>query len=121
MEEKPFLGLRTVIYAAPALAETKRWYAQALDLDPYFDESFYVGFNVGGYELGLDPNAQVADGSTLTYWGVRDVEAAQQRLLQLGATLHAPVQDVGGGIKTAAVNDPFGNVIGIIENPYFSL
>jgi hypothetical protein len=26
---------------------------------------------------------------------------------------------VGGGIKVASVQDPFGNLFGIIENPHF--
>ncbi|GAB3552088.1 VOC family protein [Spirosoma fluminis] len=121
MLEKPFLGLRTVIYAAPALSEAKAWYTNAFGVAPYFDEPFYVGFSVGGYELGLDPNRQPTAGSTITYWGVADIQTALERLLGLGATTHEDIQDVGEGIKTAAVNDPFGNVIGLIENPHFSL
>jgi hypothetical protein len=38
-----------------------------------------------------------------------------------GATLLQAAQDVGEGIKVASVKDPFGNVIGLIENPHFSL
>lgn len=121
MPETKLLGLRTVIYAAPDLINTKEWYTKALGIAPYFDEPFYVGFNVGGYELGLDPNAMLAKGSTLTYWGVADIESGLQRLLDLGATPHADVQEVGDGIKVAAIEDPFGNVIGLIENPHFSL
>lgn len=121
MEEKKFLGLRTVIYAAPDLVKTKEWYTKALGIEPYFDEPFYVGFNVGGYELGLDPNVAVAEGSTLTYWGVANIGASLQRLLTLGATSHAEIQDVGGGIRVAAIKDPVGNVVGLIENPHFSL
>ncbi|GAB4020350.1 VOC family protein [Spirosoma koreense] len=121
MEGSTFLGLRTVIYAAPNLIQAKEWYTKALGFAPYFDEPFYVGFTVGGYELGLDPNIPIAEGSTLAYWGVPDIVVGQQRLLTLGATLHAEVQDVGGGIKVAAVRDPFGNVLGLIENPHFSL
>ena len=121
MAETKFLGLRTVIYAAPNLIETKNWYAKALGITPYFDEPFYVGFNVGGYELGLDPHATVADGSTLTYWGVAAIEASVTHLLELGATSHAAIQEVGEGIKVAALKDPFGNVVGLIENPHFSL
>jgi len=121
MEEKPFLGLRTVIYAAPDLNATKEWYAKALDIAPYFDEPFYVGFNVGGYELGLIPDAPIAEGSTITYWGVADIAEIKERLLTLGATLHTDIQDVGDGIKTAALKDPFGNVVGLIENPHFKL
>ena len=121
MTEKPFLGLRTVIYAAPALAETKAWYTNALGIEPYFDEPFYVGFNVGGYELGLIPDAPIAEGSTVTYWGVSTIETVWQHLLELGAIAHTEIQDVGDGIKTASVKDPFGNVVGLIENPHFHL
>ncbi len=41
-------------------------------------------------------------------------------MTQLGGTVHEPVKDVGGGIKVAAVKDPFGNVFGMIENPHFN-
>jgi predicted enzyme related to lactoylglutathione lyase len=118
-----FEGLRTVIYAAPDIAKTKEWYAQALGIQPYFDEPFYVGFNVGGYELGLDPGWKkpTDDSGTLAYWGVKDVQAAYDRLIELGAKPHHAIQDVGEGIKLATVIDPFGNVVGIIENPHFKL
>ncbi|MVM37158.1 VOC family protein [Spirosoma sp. HMF3257] len=121
MAASNFLGLRTVIYAAPNLGETKEWYTKALGIEPYFDQPFYVGFNVGGFELGLDPNLPLVEGSTLTYWGVPDIEAGVQHILDLGATSHSAIQDVGDGIKVAAIRDPFGNVVGLIENPHVSL
>lgn len=124
MAETMLLGLRTVIYAAPNLTQTKEWYAKALGIEPYFDQPFYVGFSVGGYELGLMPDAKPADiihTDTLTYWGVNDIEPVMAHWLNLGASTHSAIQDVGGGIKTAAVKDPFGNVVGLIENPHFSL
>ena len=112
------LGLRTAIYRTPDLAEGKRWYTKVLGFVPYFDQPFYVGFNVGGFELGLDPNASPAT-TAVAYWGVDDASAAFKRLIDLGAVAHHDVQDVGGGIKVASVRDPFGNVLGIIENPHF--
>jgi predicted enzyme related to lactoylglutathione lyase len=51
---------------------------------------------------------------------VPDVVAEVQRLTQLGGTVHDSVKDVGGGIKVAAVKDPFGNGFGVIENPHFN-
>jgi len=51
------LGLRTVIYHVSDLQRAKAWYSTAFDVQPYFDEPFYVGFNIGGYELGLDLNS----------------------------------------------------------------
>jgi predicted enzyme related to lactoylglutathione lyase len=114
-------GLRTVIYPTPDLAEGKAWYSQVLGYDPYFDEPFYVGFSVGGFELGLIPDAVPSAEGPLAYWGVADVAAEVERLIQLGGTAHEPVKDVGGGVKVAAVKDPFGNLFGLIENPHFNL
>ena len=116
------LGLRTVVYAAPDLAVAKEWYTKILGFAPYFDEPFYVGFNVGGYELGLVPDApSTGEGGVTLYWGVNDINQAFARLLEHGAKEHSPVTNVGGAIFVATVLDPFGNVLGIIENPEFAL
>jgi predicted enzyme related to lactoylglutathione lyase len=117
-----FRGLRTGIYAVADLAKAKTWYAEVLERAPYFDEEFYVGFNVGGFELGLipEPDApQERDAAGVAFWGVEDAEAAYARLVSLGAADHEPIQDVGGGVKIGAVRDPFGNVLGVVENPHF--
>ncbi len=120
--KKHFLGIRTVIYPAKELQEVKAWYVQALGIQPYFDEPFYVGFNVGGFELGLDPDApKGSGGGTQAYWGVANIEEAMEHLLSLGATAENNIQEVGEGVKVATLLDPFGNQLGIIENPHFSL
>ncbi|MGQ0615536.1 MAG: VOC family protein [Acidimicrobiia bacterium] len=111
-------GLRTVIYPSPDLAGAKAWWTRFLGQGPYFDEPFYVGFNVGGYELGLLPNGDPADGA-LTYWGVADVPSAVAAAIADGATEHSPVADVGGGIVTATVRTPSGAILGLIHNPHF--
>jgi predicted enzyme related to lactoylglutathione lyase len=119
-----FQGLRSAIYNAPDLERAKAWYSQVLGIDPYFAEPFYVGFNVGGYELGLNPDPGESLrglGGAVAYWGVADAAATHERLVGLGAESLGPVQDVGGGIKVAVLKDPFGNALGIIENPHFSL
>lgn len=115
------LGLRTVIYHVLDLARAKAWYTRAFGVEPYFDKPFYVGFNIGGFELGLDPNIkQVAPGpgGSVAYWKVQDVDAAVQQFTKSGAKLKAPVQDVGGSIRVATIADPIGNLIGLIENPH---
>ena len=117
-------GLRTVIYRVEDLGRAKSWYAGVLGKEPYFDEPFYVGFDVGGFELGLLPEEGDASRSgtgVIAYWGVDDADAALARLLELGAGERGGVQDVGDGIRMATVLDPFGNVFGVIENPHFSI
>ena len=118
-----FQGLRTVIYHVDDLDKAKAWYAEVLGVTPYFDEPFYVGFNVGGFELGLDPDLKgVTKGSNVVaYWGVKDIDVAYKRVLELGAQKQTEVQEVGGGIRVGTVTDPFGNVVGIIENPNFKI
>lgn len=115
------LGLRTVIYRVADLARAKAWYSAAFGVLPYFDEPYYVGFNIGGYELGLQPSdAGTATGTNVeAYWGVDNADQAYQDLLQKGAQAYSPVREVGGGIRVATLTDPFGNLLGIIENPHF--
>lgn len=113
------LGLRTAIYPAPDLARAREWYSELLGIKPYFDQPFYVGFAVGGFELGLLPDAVPGQQGPQPLWGVASAAAAWERLLALGATPLEPVNDVGEGIRVAAVLDPFGNRLGIIENPHF--
>ena len=112
------LGLRTAIYPVSDLARGKAWYSQVLGRAPYFDEPFYVGFDPGGYELGLLPDADPAEGA-LTYWGVDDVNGAVDSALEAGATLDAEPTDVGEGIITASVRTPDGSIVGFIYNPHF--
>ncbi len=115
-----FLGLRTVIYPAPDLAANKAWFTRVLGVEPYFDEPFYVGFNVAGYELALDPSGDPATGP-VTYSGVADVDTALAQLLEAGASLRGDVQDVGDSIRVATVLEPGRTILGVIENPHFQL
>jgi predicted enzyme related to lactoylglutathione lyase len=120
----PFLGLRTTIYKVSDLMAATDWYSKAFQTEPYFNEVFYVGFNIAGYELGLipDENLTATKGDSVhTYWGVNDVEKEYQRLIKLGATEFEVPHNVGGELVVAAVKDPWDNVIGIIFNPEFKL
>ena len=113
------LGLRTVIYPAPHLDGSKAWFSELLGIEPYFDEPFYVGFNVAGYELALDPAGDPASGP-VTYWGVADAEQALAELIAAGARPRSEVRDVGEGIRVASVIEPAGSVFAVIENPHFA-
>ncbi len=122
--QKEFVGLRTVIYKVPDLEKAKQWYSEAFHTSPYFDMPFYVGFNIAGYELGLQPDENIdinKSENVEIYWGVDDVEASYNRLIQLGAAAHQSPQNVGEEIMVATVKDPWNNIIGIIYNPTFKL
>jgi catechol 2,3-dioxygenase-like lactoylglutathione lyase family enzyme len=110
-------GLRSLIYPTADVTTAKAWWSDALGVDPYFDEPFYVGFNVGGYELGLVA-AEQSDGPT-TYWGVDDVADAVAQALLRGAVVRDEPSDVGEGIIVASVENPLGQLVGFIFNPHF--
>ncbi|MCB0609456.1 MAG: VOC family protein [Lewinellaceae bacterium] len=120
-----FLGLRTAIYRVPDIEKAKAWYSEVFGVQPYFDQPFYVGFEIGGFELGLQPLEGNTEGpksdSVLTYWGVEHVRTVYDRLLDLGATPHEEPVNVGGPIEVASVKDPWDNIIGIIYNPEFKI
>ena len=115
------LGLRTVVVhvRTEQLDAAKKWYTSVAGVAPYFDQPFYVGFNVGGFELGLHPEGEPGPGGVVVYWGTPDITAEVKRLTSLGAKVVSDVQDVGEGIRVATVADPFGNHFGVIENPHF--
>ena len=112
-----FKKLRTVIYYVTDLQASKEWYAALLGTAPYFDEPFYVGFDINGYELGLHPiDDTITKGNqTVTHWAVEEIEKCVVILADKGATILHPVSEVGGGIKVATVIDPWGNAVGLIE------
>jgi predicted enzyme related to lactoylglutathione lyase len=113
------LGLRTAIYPTPELADGKAWYSEVLGAPPYYDQPWYVGFSVGGFELGLIPDGRPGALGSQVYWGVPDLDSELARLVRLGAKLNEPAREVGDGIKVGSVLDPFGNVFYLIQNPHF--
>ena len=124
MPHNMIAGLATVIYRVTDLDRAKAWYSSAFQQTPYFDQPFYVGFNIGGYELGLNPDHTLTApgrGGAVAYWRVSDINAAVAHFAGIGASLAGKIHEVGGDIKVAEVVDPFGNLIGLIENPHFAL
>jgi predicted enzyme related to lactoylglutathione lyase len=114
-------GLRTIIYYVKDLEKAKEWYTQIFQKPPYFDQPYYVGFNIEGFELGLHPDTEGKnfDNNTVAYWGVKDAYSIYRHLLENGSIANEEIKDVGGGILLGTVIDPAGNIFGIIENPHF--
>lgn len=124
MEKSKIIGLRTTIYKVGDIENAKKWYAKVFKTEPYFDQPFYVGFNIGGYELGLQPEETPSTNkieSVVTYWGVDDIQSVYDSFIKSGAIENEKPYNVGGDLMTATVKDPFGNVIGLIYNPHFQL
>ena len=115
-------GLRTIVYHVNNLEKAKEWYSKVFGVEPYFNQPFYVGYNIGGFELGLDPDgATYTNGNhSITYWGVEDIETCFAKFNSIGVEIHEMPKNVGGAIWVGSLYDPFGNIIGLIENPEFT-
>lgn len=116
-----FKGIETVVYYVQDLKEATQWYRKVLGIDPNSETEYYVGFTVGGHELGLHPtegNAREpgSNGQTV-YWSVANAQEALDYLVSQGGKASHEITDVGGGVKFGSVMDPFGNEFGFIENP----
>ncbi|MEJ8640678.1 VOC family protein [Streptomyces sp. MS1.HAVA.3] len=121
-------GFATINFWADDLDAAKAWYTEVLGIAPYFERPGYAEFRIGDYqhELGIvdrryaPPGAAKEPGGAVAYWAVDDLPTVRQRLLDLGAEEYQPVTAHGdGGFVTAAVTDPFGNVLGIMRNPHY--
>ena len=127
-------GFATINYWTDDMEAAKRWYAELLGVEPYFERPGpdgrlgYAEFRVGDYqdELGLvdrrwaPSDAATEPGGAVTYWHVDDIAATFEKLLSMGAREYQPIIPRGDkGFVTAAVVDPFGNVLGIMYNPHY--
>jgi predicted enzyme related to lactoylglutathione lyase len=110
-------GIKTIIYPVTDLEKAKALYSALLGVAPSMAEPYYVGFNVAGQDVGLDPNGH-RQGMTgpVSYWRVNDIESSLKALLDAGAEAQQAIKDVGGGKLIASVKDPDGNVIGLIQS-----
>ncbi len=113
------LGLRTAIYPVANLTRAKQWYEQVTGVKPYFDQPFYVGFSIGGFELGLLPNGTPGTAGPQPLWGVADIAAVLERLIALGATQLEAVTEVGDGDQGGGGSGPVRQRAGFDREPAF--
>jgi len=109
-------GIGTIIIPVTDLAAAKAVYGELLGVAPTTDQPYYVGFESAGQQVGLDPNGH-RQGMTgpVMYWHVDDLAASLEALLKAGAQELQPAKDVGAGKLIAAVKDPDGNIIGLLQ------
>jgi predicted enzyme related to lactoylglutathione lyase len=110
--------LQTVIYPVKDLERAKNVYTTLLGSPPAHEAPYYVGWNINGQDIGLDPNGH-RRGMTapLAYWRVEDISTAIERLVAAGATVQQQPRNVGAGKLVASVKDADGNVTGLMQNP----
>jgi predicted enzyme related to lactoylglutathione lyase len=110
-------GIKTVLHPVSDTATAKAVYTALLGVPPQTDESYYVGFEAEGQQIGLVPGGgPLGMTSPVAFWHVADIEAKLAEVTAAGATVKDPAHDVGGGRLVATVTDPDGNVLGLIQD-----
>ena len=127
-------GFCTISFWADDVPAAVAWYTEFLGVGAYFERSgpdgrpAYVEFRIGDHqdELGIvdrryaPPGTANGPGGAVMYWHVDDIDATFERLLSMGAKEYQPITPRGTeGFVTAAVVDPFGNVLGVMHNPHY--
>jgi len=110
-------GIKTVLHPVSDLTAAKSVYTALLGMPPQHDESYYVGYEVAGQQIGLVPGGG-AQGMTgpVAYWHVPDIEAKLAEVTAAGAGVKEAAHDVGGGRLVADITDPDGNVLGLLQD-----
>ena len=119
-------GMATLRFHAADLKAAQAWYTEFLGVEPYFEKPGYIEFRLGDYqaELGIAdekfrPPVAAGPAGAILYWHVDDVTGTVAQALALGASVHEPQREFGGGFYGATVVDPFGNLLGLMNNPHY--
>ena len=107
-------GLKTIIHPVKDIAKAKALFCILLGVEPSVDQPYYIGFDVAGQHVGLDPNGH--NDGPIGYWHVADIRKSLKALNDAGAKTFQDVKEVGGGRLVASVKDADGSLIGLIQD-----
>ena len=128
-----FRGFATLNLFADDLTAARDWYAELFGVEAYYtfpqQDPAYVEFRIGddADEIGIvdrrfaPAGAAAGPGGAVMHWHVDDLPGTLARLIELGAIEYQPLTEHGdgSGFIAASVVDPFGNVLGIMNNPHY--
>src|SRR6476659_9887430 len=107
-------GIKIIIYPVKDITQAKTLFHKFLGVEPYADQSYYVGFKIGDQDIGLVPNNP--EGGMTAFYHVDDIKNSLQILLDAGAEVIQDIKNVGGGRLVSSVKDKDGNIIGLIQS-----
>ena len=103
-------NIKLIVYPVKDIEKAKAFYGKFLDVEPYVEGPYYVGYRVGDQEVGLDPNSKIGP---IAYTDVKDIKSSLQTMVKVGAEVVQDVKDIGEGMLIAQVKDADGNVVGL--------
>ena len=104
-------AVNTLIYPVADLAAAKQVFTTLLGTEPHTDESYYVGYDVNGFEVGLNPAGE--GGGPVAFADVEDLDLTRETLLAAGATERDAPRRVAPEARVCVLVDADGNPIGL--------
>lgn len=88
-------NIKLLVYPVKDVEKAKAFYGKFLDVEPYVEGAYYVGYRVGDQEVGLDPNSNVGP---IAYTDVKDIKSSLQAMTGVGAEIVQDVKDADGNV-----------------------
>jgi len=106
---------KIVIYPVSDLTSAKAVFSRLLGEEPTYDDAYYVGYELGDHQIGLDPHGKKRGMTGATpFWEVEDIQGEVAGLVEAGARIVEDIHEVGGGAFVAILADADDNMIGLI-------
>jgi len=102
--------IRSLVIPVSDLESAKAVYNVLLGA-PHTDEPYYVGYNIDGFEVALNPAGE--GGGPVAFADVEDLDSARETVLAAGATEREAPRQVAPGARICVLADPDGNPIGL--------
>jgi predicted enzyme related to lactoylglutathione lyase len=103
-------NIKLIVYPVKDVEKAKAFFSTFLDVEPYVESPYYIGYRIGDQEVGLDPNSKIGP---IAYTDVKDIKSSLQAMVKVGAEVVQDVKEAGGGLLVAQVKDIGGNVVGL--------
>ncbi|MEO6958109.1 MAG: VOC family protein [Antricoccus sp.] len=104
------LTIRSLVIPVSDLDAAKAIYSALLGA-PHTDQPYYVGYNVDGFEIALNPGD--VSGGPVAFTDVEDLDRVRTTLLAAGATERDAPRQVAPGARVCVLVDTDGNPIGL--------
>jgi len=102
--------IRSLVIPVSDLDAAKAVYNVLLG-SPHTDQPYYVGYNIDGFEVALNPAGD--GGGPVAFADVDDLDATREKLLAAGGTERDAPRKVGPEARVCVLVDPDGNPIGL--------
>ncbi|MFF2114580.1 VOC family protein [Rhodococcus koreensis] len=102
--------IRSLVIPVSDLDVAKAVYTALLG-EPHTDQPYYVGYNVDGFEVALNPGEE--GGGPVAFADVEDLDASRATLLAAGATERSAPRQIAPEARVCVLADADGNPIGL--------